>query len=54
MKADTFIQNRCRLAVDFGEWFGDNFKGFVRLNLATDPKYVKQAVHNICREIAKL
>ena len=49
-----FIQNRCRLAVDFGEWFGANFKGFVRLNLATDPKYVITAVENIGREISKL
>jgi cystathionine beta-lyase len=49
-----FIQDKCRLAVDFGEWFGENFKGFVRLNLATDPKYVKQAVANIGREVAKL
>ena len=49
-----FIQDRCRLAVDFGEWFGENFKGFVRLNMATDPKYVQAAVENIGREIAKL
>ena len=50
----AFIQDKCRLAVDFGEWFGANFKGFVRLNLATDPKYVKQAVGNIVSEIGKL
>ena len=49
-----FIQNKCRLAVDFGEWFGANFRGFVRLNMATDPKYVHQAMANIGREIAKL
>jgi len=49
-----FIQDKCRIAVDYGEWFGDNFKGFVRLNLATDPKYVKMATENISREIAKL
>ncbi len=49
-----FIQNRCRLAVDYGEWFGTNFKGFVRLNMATDPQYVHAAVENIGREIAKL
>jgi cystathionine beta-lyase len=50
----AFIQDKCRLAVDFGEWFGANFKGFVRLNLATDPKYVKQAVANIVDVIGKL
>lgn len=46
-----FIQDKCRLAVDFGEWFSKDYKGFVRLNLATDPKYVKQAVDNIVRNI---
>lgn len=49
-----FIQDKCRLAVDFGEWFGDNYKGFVRMNLATDPKYVQKAVSNIIKEIQKL
>lgn len=49
-----FIQDRCRLAVDFGEWFGKNFQGFVRLNLATDPRYVEQAAENIVREVGKL
>lgn len=46
-----FIQDKCRLAVDFGEWFSNDCKGFVRLNLATDPKYVKQAVDNIVKNI---
>ncbi len=50
----TFIQDKCRLAVDYGEWFGDNYKGFVRLNLATDPKYVKLAVEHISKEIRKI
>ena len=43
----TFIQDKARLAIDFGEWFGDSFKGFIRLNLATDPEIVKKAVSNI-------
>lgn len=49
-----FIQDKCRLAVDYGEWFGDNFKGFIRLNLATHPKYVEEAVTRIILEISKL
>lgn len=49
-----FIQDKCRLAVDFGEWFGDNYKGFVRLNLATSPQNVQKAVFNIVNEIQKL
>lgn len=43
----NFIQDKARLAIDFGEWFGGSFKGFIRLNLATDPQIVKKAVSNI-------
>ncbi|MBU3176279.1 pyridoxal phosphate-dependent aminotransferase [Clostridium estertheticum] len=47
----TFIQDKCRLAVDYGEWFGENCKGFIRLNMATNPKYVEKAVDNIINNI---
>lgn len=50
----TFIQDQCRLAVDYGEWFGEHFKGFVRLNLATDPNYVIQAAEHIIAQIKQL
>lgn len=50
----AFIQDRCRLAVDFGEWFGEGFEGFVRLNLATAPAFVEKATANIIEEIGKL
>jgi cystathionine beta-lyase len=53
-KIVEFIQNRCHLAVDYGECFGENYKGFIRLNLATDPKYVKYAVENIIAEAGKV
>ena len=43
----TFIQDRCGLAVDYGEWFGENYVGFIRLNLATKPDYIQQAVDQI-------
>lgn len=48
-----FVQKRCRLAVDYGEWFGKNYEGFIRLNLATDPAYVKSAVAKIIEEAEK-
>jgi len=47
----AFIQDKCRLAVDFGEWFSKDCKGFVRLNMATDPKFVEKAVDNIIKNI---
>lgn len=49
-----FTQNKCRLAVDYGEWFGSQCKGFIRLNLATEPKYVKAAIENIIKNIKAL
>jgi len=49
-----FTQDKCRLAVDYGEWFGENWKGFIRLNLGTKPELVKQAVTNIKENLRKL
>lgn len=49
-----FIQEKCHLAADYGDCFGKNFDGFVRLNLATDPKYVREAVQNIIAQVEKL
>ena len=48
-----FIQGKCRLAVDYGEWFGAGYEGFIRMNLATDPVFVKQAAETIIREAKK-
>ncbi|WP_298845960.1 MalY/PatB family protein [Clostridium sp.] len=47
----AFIQGKCRLAVDYGEWFSKDCKGFIRLNMATNPKYVEKAVDNIIKNI---
>ena len=47
----TFIQDRCRLAVDYGEWFGEGYQGFVRLNLATDPALIKEAASRIIQAL---
>lgn len=50
----TFIQDKCRIAVDFGQWFGEKDAGFVRFNLATDPANVKQAVANVVKQASLL
>lgn len=51
----TFMQDKCGIAFDYGEWFGgDNFLPFVRMNLATTHELVDQAVQTIIREIKKL
>mgnify|MGYP002523186263 CR=1 FL=1 len=33
---------------------GEHYKGFVRLNLATDPKYVQKAMNNIVKAVQEL
>ena len=53
-RVKEFIQDKCNLAIDFGEWFGANFKGFIRMNLATNPEIVKKAVESIIFEYKKL
>lgn len=42
-----FVQNKARLAVDYGEWFGAGGAGFIRLNLATHPDWVKKAMDGL-------
>lgn len=44
-----FVQLKCRLAVDYGEWFGEKYSGFFRLNLATTPETIKVVVNNIMK-----
>ncbi|AOV97588.1 aminotransferase [Edwardsiella hoshinae] len=45
------IQQQGRLAVDYGSWFGDAGRGFIRLNIATSPAYIRQAVDNIIQAL---
>ena len=52
-KTQEVVQRRCRLAVDYGEWFGEAYEGFIRMNLATDPAYVNLAMESLIREIKK-
>lgn len=48
-KTQELVQKKCGLAVDYGEWFGENYKGFIRMNLATDPEFVKEATRRLVR-----
>lgn len=49
-----FVQDTCRLAIDYGEWFGENSKGFIRLNLGTEPHYIEKAVDSIIEHLPQL
>lgn len=47
-----FIQKRCRLALDYGDWFGgERFSSFVRMNLATSKENVEKAVKAITGQL---
>ena len=51
-ETQELIQNKCRLAVDYGEWFGgERFGSFIRLTLATSPENIKEAVSRIVKNI---
>lgn len=43
-----FMENKCRLAVDYGEWFGfEEYRSFIRLNLATRTENAQLAADRI-------
>lgn len=50
---EEIIQNKCKIAVDYGRWFGEAGKGFIRINLATPRKYVEEAVKNLIEVLGK-
>lgn len=39
-----YIQDECGLAIDYGEWFGADYEGFIRINLATTPENIGLAI----------
>lgn len=43
-KVKYYIQDQAKLAVDFGEWFSKETKGFIRINLGTSPANLRLAV----------
>ena len=44
-----FVQEKARLAVDYGQWFGAGGNGFIRLNLATSPEWVEKAIDGLVK-----
>lgn len=50
MSTKEFMQKRCKVAIDYGEWFGSAYHGFIRINLATKPELIERAIAAIIRE----
>lgn len=42
-----FIQDQAGLAIDYGEWFSPETKGFIRINLATSTDNIETAVKHL-------
>lgn len=42
-----FIQKKCKIAIDYGEWFGKDYQGFIRVNLATSPEHINEFIKRI-------
>ena len=51
---DKFLQNKCGIIQDPGFWFGENGKGFVRLNVACPRSVLRKCLENLEREINNL
>lgn len=49
-----FMIDKCSIACDFGDWFGDAWGGFVRINLASHPDTIKQVVGNMKRVLQSI
>lgn len=50
-----FMQKKCRLALDYGDWFGgERFGTFVRMNLATSRESVEYAVNTLITQLGEL
>lgn len=51
----ALMEDRCRIAADYGAWFGgERFAGFVRLNLATDAVRCRAAALRLAQALAAL
>ena len=45
---EDFIQKKCRLAFDYGSWFGgDKSSTFIRINLATSRENIEEMVSRV-------
>ena len=50
---EEFFQKKCRIAIDYGSWFGGEAESCIRINLATSRENVVECVSRIVRELKK-
>ena len=51
---DLFLRDKCGIIQDPGYWFGENGKGFSRLNVACPISVLEKTMKNLEREILKM
>lgn len=53
-EVENVVLSECKLAVDFGSWFGgEQYAGCIRINLATSEEVIRQAAENIISVLKK-
>ena len=51
-ETESFIKEKCKLALDFGAWFGgERFDNYVRINIATSKENIIKAVEQLIQGI---
>ena len=50
---DAFLQNECKIIQDPGFWFGENGKGFTRLNVACPRSVLEASINELRKQILK-
>ena len=50
---DAFLQNDCNIIQDPGFWFGENGKGFTRLNVACPRVVLEKSIVELRKQILK-
>ena len=53
LEMEDFFQKKCRIAIDYGSWFGGEAESCIRINLATSRENVVECVSRIVRELKK-
>jgi cystathionine beta-lyase len=52
-KLDAFLRNECLIIQDPGFWFGENGKGFTRLNVACSRSVLEKSIKELRNQILK-
>lgn len=47
LETKPYVQEQAGLAIDFGEWFSPETKGFIRINLATSPENIATVIKRL-------